>query len=148
MAIVYRKGSHSVFSIVLHTYLVTAYRRKCLTPEMVDRARDIAARVLVKNDCILLECDGEPDHIHFMIDMHPSVAPSVVIGSAKAAISRILRKEFEFELRPYFRNWKKGLWGDQSYYGSAGGAPIETLKKYIQSHSRGGGKIVDKNSSS
>ena len=137
VAITYRKGAHSVFSIVMHSYFVTAYRRKCLAPAMIERASEVGAGVLIKNDSILLECDGEADHIHFLIDMHPSCAPSVLLGSMKSAISRILRKEFESELRPYFPNWRKGLWGDQLYIGSVGGAPIETIKQYIQNHSRG-----------
>lgn len=140
----YRKGSHSVYSIVLHTYFVTAYRRQCLTPHMIDRAQDIAARVLLSKECQLLECDGEPDHIHLLVDMHPSVAPAKVFGSVKSAISRMLRKEFEQHLRQYFKNWNKGLWGDQSYYASSGGAPIEVLEKYIQEHSRGSGSAVKK----
>jgi putative transposase len=139
MAIAYRKGSHSVYSIVLHTYFVTAYRRKCLTPEMLDRIEEITGRVLVKNRCILLECDGEADHVHFAIDLHPSCAPAVLAGSMKSATSRIVRKEFEAQLRPHFRNWGKGLWGDQKYYASAGGAPIATLIEYIQDHNRGSG---------
>lgn len=108
---------------------------------MIDMAEEIIARVLLNNQCILLECNGEPDHIHLLIDLHPSVAPSVVLGHSKSAVSRILRSEFEADLRPHFKNWNKGFWGDQSFYASTGGAPIEVLEKYIQNHSRGGGTI-------
>jgi len=139
MAVSYRKGAHNVFSIVLHSYFVTAHRRKCLTPEMINSAREVGARVLVKNDCVLLECDGKADHLHFAIDMHPSCAPSVLLGSMKSAISRILRKEFEAELKPKMIRWDKGLWGDQLYVSSAGGAPINVLLEYIAEHNRGGG---------
>ncbi|MEB3280841.1 MAG: IS200/IS605 family transposase [Lyngbya sp.] len=133
----YRKGAHSVFSIQLHSYFVTAYRRKCLTTPMIDRINDIAARVLLKNDCILLECFGESDHVHFLFDLHPKNNVSTLLGSMKSATSRIIRREFEPELKPYFKNWKKGLWGDQLYIRSAGGAPLKILEEYIQSHSRG-----------
>mgnify|MGYP001796235920 FL=1 len=87
------------------------------------------------SDSIL--CNGEADYVHFMLDLHPKVAPSILLGSMKSANSRIIRREFEPELRPYFRNWKKGLWGDQLYIRSAGGAPREVLKEYINAHSRG-----------
>ncbi|MGD1941645.1 MAG: IS200/IS605 family transposase [Leptolyngbyaceae cyanobacterium] len=133
----YRRGAHSVFSIVSHVYFVTAYRRKCLTPAMIERLAEVTARICVVNDCIQLECDGEADHVHFMLDLHPKIAPSTLLGSMKAASSRILRKEFESELRPHFPNWRKGLWGDQLYIRSAGGAPLEKLKAYINAHSRG-----------
>lgn len=143
---IYRKGSHSVYSIVLHTYFVAAYRRKCLTVEMIDRAKEVAAEALLRKRCHLLECDGSPDHIHLLVDMHPSVAPALAFGQAKSAISRVLREEFRSELTPYFRNWNKGLWGDQSYYASSGGAPIDVLEKYIRSHSRGGSRATRKDS--
>jgi len=137
MEATYRKGAHSVFSIQLHTYFVTAYRRKCLTQAMVERFRNVAANVLIRNQCILLECKGEEDHIHLLIDLHPDNNLSALLGATKSATSRILRKEFESELRPYFKNWRKGLWGDQLYIRSAGGAPLSVLEQYIQSHSRG-----------
>jgi len=137
MEATYRKGAHSIFSIQLHTYFVTAYRRKCLTQAMVERFKEVAANVLIKSQCILLECKGEEDHIHLLIDLHPDNNLSALLGATKSATSRILRKEFESELRPYFKNWKKGLWGDQLYIRSAGGAPLSILEQYIQSHSRG-----------
>lgn len=55
----------------------------------------------------------------------------------KKWLNAILRKEFESELKPHFKNWGKGLWGDQLYIRSAGGAPVKILEEYIQSHSRG-----------
>jgi putative transposase len=57
----------------------------------------------------------------------------------KSAISRIIRSEFESELRPKMIRWDKGLWGDQLYISSAGGAPIATLIEYIADHNRGSG---------
>lgn len=133
----YRKGAHCVFSIQLHAYFVTAYRRKVLTHAMVERIQEIAGRALVKNQCALLECKGEDDHVHLLIDLHPGNNVSHLLGSIKSATSRILRKEFESELRPHFKSWDKGLWGDQLYIRSAGGAPLSVLEQYIQSHTRG-----------
>lgn len=137
MASQYRKGAHCVFSIQVHTYFVTAYRRKCLTQAMVERISEVAANICIKNRCHLLECKGDPEHVHLLIDLHPSNNISTLLGSIKSACSRMLRKEFERELRPHFKNWKKGLWGDQLYIRSAGGAPLKILEQYIQNHSRG-----------
>lgn len=133
----YRKGAHCVYSIQLHTYFVTAYRRKVLSGQMIEKFKDVAAKVLIKNKSWLLECEGEPDHIHLLIDLHPANNISTLLGSIKSATSRVLRKEFESDLKPYFKNWKKGLWGDQLYIRSAGGAPLKVLEEYIQAHKRG-----------
>ncbi len=133
----YRKGAHCIFSIQLHTYFVVSYRRKVLSQTMVERLQEVAANVCIKNNCLLLECKGDADHVHLLIDLHPDNNISTLLGAIKSATSRILRKEFESELRPHFPNWKKGLWGDQLYIRSAGGAPLSVLEEYIQSHSRG-----------
>jgi putative transposase len=69
----------------------------------VERFRDVAANVLLRNRCILLECKGEEDHIYLLIDLHPDNNLLALLGATKSATSRIPRKEFESELRPYFK---------------------------------------------
>lgn len=137
MTTLYNKGAHCIYSIQLHTYFVTAYRKKVLSHEMAERFAEVATNILVKKQSALLECQGDKDHIHLLIDLHPANNISVLLGSIKSATSRTLRKEFEAQLRPLFPNWKKGLWGDQLYIRSAGGAPLKVLEEYIQAHSRG-----------
>ena len=87
-----RSGCHSVFSIHLHVVFVTKYRRKVLTEEMIEDARVIFTKVLDSNQSLLLECNGESDHLHLLLDLHPNNNISNVIGSLKSASSRILRK--------------------------------------------------------
>jgi putative transposase len=104
---------------------------------MVERIQDVAGNILVKNKCILLECKGESDHVHLLIDMHPDNNVSRLLGSIKSSTSRILRKEFDEHLKQYYPGLGTGVWGAQLYVRSSGGAPVEVLKQYIQSHSRG-----------
>ena len=137
MTSAYRKGAHCIFSIQVHTYFVTMYRKKCLSQEMMERIHEISANVLIKNKCILSECKGEGDHVHMLIDMHPDNNISRLLGSIKSATSRAIRKEFDEELKQFYPGQKTGLWGAQLYVRSAGGASVEVLEQYIQSHSRG-----------
>jgi len=137
MTTLYRKGAHCIFSIQVHTYFVTMYRRKCLSQAMIERINEIAANVLVKNKCILSECKGEGDHVHLLIDMHPDNNISRLLGSIKSATSRGIRKEFDAELKTFYPKLETGLWGAQLYVRSAGGASVEVLEQYIQAHSRG-----------
>ena len=69
----YRKGSHSVFSIHMHSYFVCKYRRKALTPEMSARCKEVVERICAANQCFLVEYGGEQDHVHVLIDMHPDI---------------------------------------------------------------------------
>ena len=87
----------------------------------------MAANVLRRNRCTLLEFEGKPDHVHLLIDLHPDNNWSHLCGSVKSATSRIVGKEFASEIRPHIR---KGLWGKQLYLRSASGAPLSKLQDY------------------
>jgi putative transposase len=126
-----RKGSHSVFSVRLHFVFVTHYRRKAITAMMLERLREMFFQVCKKMDCELLECSGEADHVHLLVDFHPKQSIAAVVGSLKAATSRMVKKEFPVEFAKWYS--KQSFWSGSYYVASTGGAPIERLKKYIQS---------------
>lgn len=126
-----RKGSHSAFSIHLHFVFVTKYRRKSLTAPIIDRMREIFAHICVKTKCRLIEFNGEPDHVHLLVDFHPDNNISAFTGSLKSASSRILRGEFGEHLSGFYKN--NVLWSSSYYVASTGGAPIEKIKAYIKS---------------
>ncbi len=128
---VQRKGSHSVFSVRLHFVFVTHYRRKAITASMLARLREMFFQVCQKMDCELLECSGEEEHVHLLVDFHPKQSISAVAGSLKAATSRMVKKEFSVEFARWYS--KQSFWSGSYYVASTGGAPIGRLKKYIQS---------------
>ena len=78
----------------------------------------------------ILESNGEPDHRHFLITCPPAVCPSTLVGAIKTATSRVLRREFAEHLRPFY--WKPVFWSPSYCLVSAGGAPREIIKRYIQ----------------
>lgn len=81
---------------------------------------------------VLIEFNGEADHVHLLIDLHPDNNISALIGSLKSASSRVLRQEFAEHLEQHY--WSKPvLWSGAYYIASCGGAPIEKIKEYIQS---------------
>jgi putative transposase len=126
----YHKGSHSVYSIYLHLVFVTKYRRKIITPEMVQTMSEVFQRVCVANKSKVLEINGEPDHVHLMIDLHPDNNISQLVASLKGASSRIVRKEFAEPLQKVYS--KPVFWSSSYYASSAGGVPLERVKRYIQ----------------
>jgi len=125
-----RKGSHSIFSVKLHFVFVTRYRRKAITAPMIERMREMFYQVCKTMDCELLEFDGEPDHVHLLVDFHPKNSIAAVAGSLKACASRAMRKEFAEHLAGFYS--KPVFWSGSYYVASSGGAPIEVLKQYIK----------------
>ena len=124
-------------SAFYHPYLafVTKYLYKCITAEMALRMDAIAKAIVVKYQGDILESNGEPDHRHFLITCPPSVCPSTLVGAIKTATSRVLRREFAEHLRPFY--WKPVFWSRSYCLVSAGGAPLEIIKRYIRVQGRG-----------
>jgi putative transposase len=101
---------------------------------MLDRCRRILEELCASWGGALLECSGEIDHVHALIDMPPRVRPSDLINVLKTVSSRLLRKEFP-ALRAAYRG-KPVLWSPSYCLISAGGAPIEILRQYVENQTR------------
>ncbi len=123
------KGSHSIYSIHLHLVLVTKYRRKIITAAMIERMAEIFQNICKKKKSSMLQFDGESDHVHLLIDLHPDNNISQLVASLKSASSRIIRKEFKSEIDKTYS--KPVFWSGSYYIASCGGVTIERLRKYI-----------------
>lgn len=132
-----RSGAHCVFAIHLHVVFVTKYRRKVLTLEMIEDCKEVFDRVLEANQSNLLECNGEPDHLHLLLDVHPDNNISDLIGSLKSASSRVLRRKYPSEISRFYWGKSAKLWHDSKCIVSCGGASLDTVKRYIQEQSGG-----------
>jgi REP-associated tyrosine transposase len=129
----YRSHWHCVYHLKYHLVLVTKYRRKCFTKSLLLRLEEICNEQCRMWGMELAEFGGEADHIHLLLDMHPNIMPSRFVNSLKTVTSRLLRKEFSKHLSKFY--WKPVLWTRAYCLITAGGAPIDVLKKYIQNQS-------------
>ncbi len=125
-----RSSNNARFRLVYHLVLVTKYRRKVLTGSMVDRASAILRSLLFAWEGGLLECSGEDDHLHALFELPPKARPSDVVNNVKTVLSRRLRSEYPTLVTAY--RGKAVLWSPSYCILSAGGAPIEILKRYVQ----------------
>jgi putative transposase len=114
---------------------VTKYRRACLTGEILDFIEQEFARLLADADCELVSFNGEDDHVHTLIALHPSIEPAKLINTLKTVSSRLTRKHFDDHLGKFY--WgTRSLWSRSYCLLSVGGAPIEVLKEYIENQDR------------
>lgn len=125
-----RSHSHCVYKLTYHLVLVTKYRHKCITKEILEFLKKNIEDNLNKNDIELLEFNGESDHIHLLIEAHPSMELSKVINNIKTVSSRMVRKEFKDYLEKYY--WKPYFWKRGYCIITTGGATIDIIKKYIE----------------
>ncbi|WP_084632169.1 IS200/IS605 family transposase [Oceanospirillum maris] len=125
---------HCVYDMKYHLVLVSKYRRKCFTDEMLKRLEAISNELCAKWDIELLEFGGESDHIHLLLALNPTIQPSKLVNSLKTVTSRRIRKEFSEHLKEYY--WKPVLWSRAYCLLTAGGAPVEVLREYIENQDR------------
>ena len=121
--------------IKAHLVLVSKYRKKVFTDEMLTTLEAVMNKNLEKNGCELIEFNGEPDHVHLLFQYLPQQQLSKLVNSMKTATSRVLSKQFEAELKQvYWR--KKVVWSSSYYVSSCGGVTIDKLKEYIEEQDR------------
>ena len=125
---------HCVYKLTYHLVLVTKYRKKCLSNEMLNRLEEIVKKNCADWEIDLLEFNGEADNIHLLLEMHPNIMPSKFINNLKTVSSRLIRKEFEEELKPYY--WKPVLWTRAYCLLTTGGATIDVIREYIKNQER------------
>jgi putative transposase len=101
---------------------------------MIDRCREILRNTAGRWGCSVVECEGEADHVHMLLEVLPKVRPSDLVNNLKTVTSRRLRSEFP-ELRAAYGK-RPVLWSRSYCLISAGGAPLEVLKTYIQNQDR------------
>ena len=124
-------SNHAAFSLTYHVILSIKYRHNCINLEMLERMQVIFTNVCVSWRCRLVEFSGEADHVHLLIDAHPSMNLARMVGNLKTVSARYIRKEFEAHLAKY--SWKAKFWNNAYAVVSAGGhASIEQLLAYIQ----------------
>jgi len=128
------RNANAVYRLVYHLVLVTKYRKKVLTGAMLDRASAILSGLCEAWGGRLLACSGEDDHLHALLDLPPKVRPADIINNLKTVTSRRLRDEFPI-LRSAYRG-KPVLWSPSYCIISAGGAPIEILRQYVENQKR------------
>ena len=126
----HKSSSHAVYNLKLHVVFVTKYRRKTLSPALLDYLQGAFAEILAAWRCRLIEFGGEPDHVHLLIDIHPALDLSVLINNLKTASARRARNRFAEHLAPFYT--KPLFWHRAYFVASVGTASLETVRTYVQ----------------
>ena len=123
-------NAHSVFLLYYHLVLVVKYRRKVFDEDISGRAKEIFEYIAPKYNITLQEWNYDKDHVHILFKAHPKSEISKFINAYKSASSRLLKKEF-----PQIRKklWEESFWSQSFCLLTTGGAPVEVIKKYIES---------------
>jgi putative transposase len=126
-----RRERHSISDLKIHLVCVAKYRRSIFTAESLAVIEKSFTEVARKMDFQVLEFNGEANHIHALIEFPPKISVSQMVNALKGVSSR--RYGQAGYPKPY---GKDALWSPSYFVSSIGGAPLEVLKKYIQSQEK------------
>lgn len=127
----YYTNRHSCFMLQYHMVLVTKYRKPVLTGEVKDLVYRIIREIFEEKKLVILELNGEPDHIHLLYEADPFTAPGTLANIIKTKTSRFARKEFgETALKKFY--WKPLFWSDSYFVTSVSENSLENVQRYIQ----------------
>ena len=127
----YNRGGHSKYSMKVPIIFVKKYRKKLFRlDKLADDVKQFLYDVTKKYGYEIIQMETDKDHVHILFRAHPNTEISKFINAYKSASSRLLKKEF-----PQIRQklWKERFWSQSFCLLTTGGAPIEVLKKYIES---------------
>ena len=123
-------NNHSVFLLFYHLILVTKYRKKVIGNVISDRLKEIFLYTAPKYNVTLQEWNHDKDHVHILLKSHPNTELSKFINAYKSASSRLIKKEYPVIKKAL---WKEYFWSRSFCLVTSGGAPLEVLKRYIES---------------
>ena len=128
-------NAHSVFLLYYHLIMVTKYRRKVFDEPISARGKEIFEYIAPNYGITLEEWNHDEDHVHVMFRAQPKSEISKFINAYKSASSRLLKKEF-----PQIRKklWKEAFCSQSFCLLTAGGAPIEVIREYIETQGEKG----------
>jgi putative transposase len=122
----YRRGRHVLSALHVHLVFVTTYRRDVLNGDHIGCLRGVFASVCEDFGAHLVECDGEDDHVHLLVEYPTTVAVSALVNSLKGVSARRLRQQYRV------RTHREHLWSPSYFAASCGGAPLAIIRQYVE----------------
>lgn len=123
-------NNHSVFLMYYHLVLVIKYRRKVIDDNISNRLKEIFEYIAPNYNITLQEWNHDKDHVHILFKAQPNSELSKFINAYKSASSRLVKKEHSIIKKSL---WKEYFWSRSFCLLTTGDAPIEIVKRYIES---------------
>ena len=91
------------------------------------RFKEIAKQVAKELKFEIIEMEVMPDHVHLLLEVDPQFGIHTAVKRIKGRTSHDLRQEF-----PSINRRIPTLWTNSYFVSTVGGAPLETIKQYIE----------------
>ncbi len=124
-------GRGYVYSIQYHIVWCVKYRRKVLSSDIEQSLKEILRNIAQDNNFTILECTGDLDHIHLLVDCSPQHYIPDMIKALKGVSARLLFKQYGEELKS--KLWNGHLWNPSYFVATVSENTESQVRAYIQS---------------
>lgn len=121
--------SHSASELVYHLVCPIKYRRKIFTSGNEPTLKALALELEKRHEIHFLEIGIDKDHVHFLFQSIPALAPADLVNTIKGNLAR----EF-FLAHPEVKIflWGGSLWSDGYYINTVGNANMSIISNYVK----------------
>ena len=123
----YKSNRNIVFSCNYHVVFCPKYRRPVLVDGVDERFKEIAWEVAGELGFEIAEMEVMPDHVHLLVEVDPQYGIHRAVRLIKGRSSRLLRDEY-----PWLKSRLPTLWTNSYFVSTVGGAPLKTVRQYIE----------------
>ena len=126
----YYTNRHSCFLLQYHIVLVTKYRHPILEGKIKESVYTIIQSICDEKGYNILEMNGEPDHVHILLETGTDMKPQEFINIIKTKTARFTRRDYGVLLKKWY--WKPLFWSDSYFISTVGINTLDVVKQYIQ----------------
>ena len=134
-----RRSKHSVYDLKYHFVWIPKYRKKILTPEVAEYAKEVFQRIGEEYDMIIDTLEVVEDHVHIVLEAPPRLSPARIVLILNSISAREMFRRY-----PHLRRqlWGGKLWSD-GYFVRAVGDEVtgDVIRRYIKYHQHDQGAI-------
>ena len=111
--------------------LVTKYRHPVLTGGVKDVVYQTIRDIFREKGLVILEMNGEADHVHILYEADPFTSPGELVNIVKTKSSRFARKNYgDTILKKY--DWKPLFWSDSYFVATVSENSLAMVREYIK----------------
>lgn len=123
----FKSNSNIVYSCKYHVVWCPKYRRKVLIKGVDVRLKEILLEVATEFEAEIIQMEVMSDHVHLLVEVDPQFGIVKLVRYMKGRSSRLLRQEFT-----WLKSRLPTLWTNSYFVSTVGGAPLSTIKQYIE----------------
>ena len=126
----YYTNRHSCFLLQYHIVLVTKYRHPILEGKIKESVYTTIQNICDEKGYNILEINGEPDHVHILLETGTDMKPQEFVNIIKTKTARFTRRDYGELLKKWY--WKPLFWSDSYFISTVGVNTLDVVKQYIQ----------------